>query len=352
MELEFKPDFKEARHQWDAFWRGENNRPMIYTVIPKPGVEQVEKPPYASGFDGNFDPVIDQLLRWAETHEFLGEAIPFYYLEFAADHFSSLLGADLTFMENQAGGWPVHFVKDWDNAEIKFRPESKWWEMTVKFAQALRKRCDGKLMIASNTLVANLDALAALRGPQELLMDMLTKPEAVHRALKQVTQAHQEILDALAELLGYDTYGSINRHGMYSHGRINVPQCDISCMISPEMFREFVIPYLQQEMDHLDAVEYHLDGPGAIKHLNTICEIEKLDVIQWVCGDGEAATRDWTDLYKKIDILGKGQIRNGNSEEIKHMWQQFQSKKLFCVLSAKSRQEVETCIKELESIEP
>jgi len=351
MELEFKPDFAEAQAMWERFWKGERSRPLIAAVIPKPGVEPVPKPPYGSGADGNFEPVIDQLLRWAETHEFLFEAIPFFYLEFAADHFATLLGADLTFAEGQQGGWPVHFVEDWDDVEIKFRRESKWWKRTVKFARALRKRCDGKLLIASNTLSANLDALVALRGAQGLLWDMIEKPDAVHQALDQVTRAHSRILDALAELLDYDTYGSINRHGMYCRGRVNVPQSDMSCMISPAMFAEFVEPYLRREMDNLDAVEYHLDGPDAIKHLDALCKIDSLDVIQWVPGAGDAEARDWTWLYTKIDALGKGQILGGSAEEIKLRWGQLKSRKLFFGLDAKSREEAEAFVRDLESLE-
>lgn len=351
MELEFKPDFSEAQERWEAFWRGENTRPIVSAVIAKPGIEPVDKPPYTSGFDGHFGPVIDQVLRWAETHEFLGEAIPFYYLEFAADHFATFLGADLRFQEDgHGGGWAVPFVEDWDDVEIRFQRESRWWEKTVEFAQALRERCDGKLMIASPTLVANLDALVAVRGAENLLVDLVEQPEAVHRGLEQVTQAHREILDALAELLDYDAYGSINRHGMYSRGRVNVPQCDFSCMISPEMFREFALPYLRREMDHFDAAEYHVDGPGALKHLEAICAMESLDVVQWVSGAGEPETQDWTWLYEKIDALGKGQIRGSDCEGIQRMWQQFTSRKLCCTLSATSRQEVDTCIRELEAM--
>ena len=347
MELEFKRDFAETQERWDMFWKGRNKHPLIGAVLPKPGVEPVDKPEYGAGSDGRFEPVVDQVIRWAETHEFLGDAIPFYYLEFAADHFSSLLGADLKFPDDGLlGGWPVHFVEDWDDEEIKFRPESKWWEMTVKFAKALRHRCDGRLMIASPTLVANLDALVALRGAEDLLMDMALKPEAVHRALDQVTRAHGDILDAFAELFDYSTYGSISRHGMYSRGRINVPQCDVSCMISPDMFQEFVVPYLRQEMDHFDAMEYHLDGPGAIKHLQAICEIEKLDIVQWVCGAGEPSTCDWTWLYEKIDSLGKGQIFWSTYENVLRLSKQIKSRKLLFYLDTSSRQEIEDLTKD------
>ena len=92
-------------------------------------------------------------------------------------------------------------------------------------------------------------------------------------------RALAEIVAALAEELDYARYGSINRHGIYSRGKVAVPQCDFSSMISTEMFREFALPALRREMAMLDAVEYHLDGPGAVQHLVGIQGSEKIVAI-------------------------------------------------------------------------
>jgi len=352
MELEFKKDFDAAVQQWRAFWQGENTRAAVYAELPKPGVTPVARPRYASGATEDFEPIIDQLLAWAETHDFLADAIPFYYLEFAAEHFAALLGADLKFSETEPGGWTIPFVRDLEHAEIGFDRDGYWWKRTVEFAEALRARCDGKLLIASNTLVANVDALAAVYGADNLLIAMVENPDAVHSALEQIDRAHEEILEALAKLLDYPRFGSINRHGMYSPGRINVPQCDFSCMISPAMFREFVMPYLKREMQRLDAVEYHLDGPDAIRHLPELCSIEDLGVIQWVPGAGEAAERDWSDLYKRIDDLGKGQLRYARADEAKQLWQECRTRKLYLNLKGQSQAEIEDCLAELENATP
>jgi 5-methyltetrahydrofolate--homocysteine methyltransferase len=352
MELAYKPDLGDALAQWKKFWRGTNTRPSVSAVIPKPGVTPVDKPAYASGANEDFAPVIDQLLMWAETHEFLGDAIPFYYLEFAADHFAALLGADLAFSETEPGGWAVPFVEDIEHAEIRFDRNGYWWRRTVEFAEALRARTDGLLLIASNTLVGNLDALAAVCGADEVLTAMADRPDAVHAALAQIDQAHAEILDALSQLLDYPRFGSINRHGVYSAGRVNVPQCDFSCMISPQMFREFVVPYLRREMVRLDAVEYHLDGPGAIRHLPALCEIEALDLVQWVAGAGRGEQQDWTALYDQIDALGKGQVRGGSAQTVQELWRRYRTRKLYVHLRAESRGEVEDCLAALERITP
>lgn len=358
-ELEFKKDFSRAAEQWDKFWKRKNTRPSIAAVLPKPGVTPVPAPStFAVGEHGDFKPAIDQLLAWAETHDFLADAIPYFYLEFAADSFASLLGAELRFTAANEGGWAVPCITDLDHADIRFQREGRWWQRTVEFAQALRARCDGKLMIAGPSLVANLDALAALYGSENLLVAMVDSPDSVHRALRQVDKAHQEVLEALEQLLGYAEFGSITRHSMYNRGRCGVIQCDFSCMISPDMFREFALPYMAKEISRLDAADYHLDGPGAAKHLEAVCGLAGLRVIQWQRGAGLAEQQDWTGLYDRIDACGKGMLRGWhydavNPETAKALWRKYRDPGLFVVeLQAGSKAEVEDCLADLEKISP
>ena len=331
MQLEFKPDFEEVRERWIAFWSDEPlDRPMVASVVTKPGVTPVDPPRYTSGFSGDFQPIIDQVLAWAKTHEFLGEAIPFYNLEFGPDHFSSFLGADMLCNEGSATtSWCVPFVEDWDETAIEFRPDSYWWRRTVEFIRALRERCDGRLLIAAPTLVAGLDCLAAIRGQELLAMDLIEQPDAIERALSNVRKAYSEILDALAIELDYATWGSINRHGFYSPGRTNVPQCDFSCMIGTEMFDEFELPCLRHETEQLDHSCYHLDGSGAIRHLEAVCSLPRMQTIQWIASAGRDSQRDWMDLHRRIDALGKGQVLAGNAERIEYMTRELKSDRLF-----------------------
>jgi len=347
MELEFKRDFERVQRRWDRFWAGENDTPQVGVVLPKEGVEPADKPPYMSGMTGDFEPVVDQVLAWAQTHEFLGDALPFYVATFGPDHFSSFLGADLRVNpESPTTSWAVPFVEDWDDVEIRFESDGKWWRRTAAFLQALRRRCEGRVLLTATTPVANLDALSAIRGPERLLMDLVECPAKIQRALDQVCGAYEEILDAVCEETGAEKWGSINRHGMYSTGRIALPQCDFSCMIGPAMFRDFVIPCLERETAVLDAAEYHLDGPGAIKHLEAICSIAWIDVIQWVPGSGEAQSMDWTSLYRRIDELGKGQIRGGDPETIKRLWDEYESRKLFFRMHAETREVAEKALRD------
>jgi len=219
-----------------------------------------------------------------------------------------------------------------DDAEITFRREGRWWKRTLECIDKFRERCDGKLLICGTHLQGSLDCLAAMVGTQNLLMDLSESPEQVHRALRQVDKALAEVRTALAEALDVPVRGSLNRFGMYSSGIIDVPQCDISCMISPQMFNDFERPSLTKEIAGLDASIYHLDGPNALQHTESLCAIEQLDMIQWMPGEGYYDD-DWSQLNAKIDALGKGQIFQAYyklaATDIERIWERYTSRKLF-----------------------
>lgn len=348
MKLEFKPDFEDAQRKWDAFWRGENTSPLAGIVLPKEGATPVPHPAYLEGHDGNFKPVIDQLLAYAETHDFLGASIPYFILEWGPDTFSAYLGADLVF--GAGTSWCVPFVEDWNRTEISFRRDSKWWRLTEDLVGALRARCDGKLLINPPTIVSNLDALSAIRGQERLLFDLVERPDGVKRALDQVCRAHTEVLAAYAELLDFDTYGSINVAGSYTKGWQSRPQCDASCLISPDMFREFVMPCLERETSDTDVAQYHLDGPGAIRHLSALGELSRLDMIDYT-PDPKEKPADWLPVRRMIDDLGKGQCFGGLSkDEVKRVWSEYKSRKLITYISASCKSEAEGILAEIEGM--
>jgi len=295
-------------------------------------VTPVAKPrPYDCAFR-ELDPLIEQTLKWAATHEFLGDALPSFMITLAPDHFAALLGAEIIPGKNGGTNWVEPCLKSLDDVEIRFQRSGRWWRRTVECVEKFRARCDGKLIITSTHLQGGLDSLCALYGTEKLLLDMALAPEKVLRALEQIDRALLEVRAAFAEILDVKTWGSLNRFGMYSTGIVDVPQCDVSCMISPDMFDEFEVPYLTREIASTDASIYHLDGPMALRHMESLCGIAKLDMVQWMPGEGHYDD-DWSVLNQKIDERGKGQIFQPyykfKEADIQRIWETFLSRKLF-----------------------
>jgi hypothetical protein len=89
-------------------------------------------------------------------------------------------------------------------------------------------------------------------------------------------------------------------------GKYYVPSNDFSIMISSEMFNEVFLPGIQRECQFLDRSIYHLDGPGALRHLDSLLDIAELGAIQWVPGAGNEGFHKWIDVYKRVQAAGKG----------------------------------------------
>ena len=94
--------------------------------------------------------------------------------------------------------------------------------------------------------------------------------------------------------------------GLWHPEKWYVTSCDFICMISQEMFARYILPELREEIDYLQGKTiFHLDGPGALKHLDALLEIENLAGIQWVYGAGQPSARHWLPVLQKIQKAGK-----------------------------------------------
>jgi hypothetical protein len=88
-------------------------------------------------------------------------------------------------------------------------------------------------------------------------------------------------------------------------GKYYIPSCDFSALISSAQFDEFFLPGLIEECEFYDRAVYHLDGPGAIRHLDSIMSIPGVHAIQWVPGAGHEELAQWIPLLKRIRAGGK-----------------------------------------------
>ncbi len=65
----------------------------------------------------------------------------------------------------------------------------------------------------------------------------------------------------------------------------------------------------------MEANIYHLDGPDALRHLDSLLDIPELNVIQWTYGAGNEPASRWMPIYQKCQAAGKGlQIGLGTDE--------------------------------------
>ncbi len=185
---------------------------------------------------------------------------------------------------------------------------TKWYHWSIETTKKYVKDIT-QFRVSMPDLQQNLDILSALYSPEELLIKLIDDKEEILELLERLYEFWDKCFFEHADLL-IDDYGytSFGHYNVIGKGYTSILQSDISIMLSKDMFNRFEIPFLQRQCEQLDNVLYHLDGPGSIRHLDSLLSIEKIDAIQWVPGAGQPDNFDkhWYQLYDKILKSGKG----------------------------------------------
>ncbi len=358
MDLKFKPDFEEAKIAWGHYWAKEAwRRPLVVCSVPKEGAT----PPQGCGEALHYRQPVEG--RWHErfafveasvaSREYLAEAIPFISPDFGPDQFGAFIsGGPLKFSEGSGGtNWIEPAVESWDGFDARIKEGGEVWNGLLGYARFLAKEAKGKFLVGVCDLHSNMDALSALRGPENLCMDIMDCPELLDRAMAGVRKLYAPVYEALREASGIDeATGSIGWIPFWCAGRYAVIQCDFMCMIGPDAFSRFVRPALEEEAAHLDHCIFHLDGPGALKHLDGVLSIGDIDAVQWVSGDGQRPMHEWLDVLKRIQSAGKGlQIYGVTPDQVKALHRELSPAGVVYCVNVKDRREAEGLTKWLEA---
>jgi hypothetical protein len=176
---------------------------------------------------------------------------------------------------------------------------------------------------------------------------MYDTPALVHRAMGDARKAYREVSDRVFGLSGADRWGSVR--GPYSPGRCNTIACDIAAVLSPELFREFVMPAIEDEADYLDHAMFHIDGPDMLKFLDDVLAVRGIQVINLVPGVQTRGKRfaEWTDVFRRVQSAGKiMQIYDVTPEEVKALSRELHPERLyFSPTGVRTREEAEELLR-------
>lgn len=287
----------------EAFWTGTLVRgPLLWITVPAavPGA-QTERAwtdvEYATAVAG------ETLCR---SH-YAGDALPVRHPWLGPDQFAAWLGAELTIRPEENTSWVKPFISDWTQREpLVIDPRNRWWQLYLELVRASVEAGRGKWVTAYPDIHSGIDGLSAIRGPDQLAADLLDAPAEIHRAMTEMTAAYRMVVDTVSDIIVPAGQGTSNWTMGWSAGRFGcIGQNDFSCMIGPDMFREFCLDDTTACVNHLDRSLYHLDGPGAVKHLSELLAIKRLDCIQWIQGAGNPPPSRWLPMLQQIQAGGK-----------------------------------------------
>ena len=308
MSLFWKDDWDQCRVNLSQWWRRAGLAMCVLAPKGKPPGE-VEKPERPADLSEAW---LDPEYRFRRAkHEisrtyFGGEAFPYFDAHIGPGSLGMILGSQPQFAQTTV--WYQPCISDPDDyGPIRFDPQSVWFEKHMAMLRHGRHRAEGRFLIGMPDLIENIDALAQLRGTEELLLDMVERPEWVEQRVAEINQAYFQVFDAMYDQVESFGGNAFSAFRIWGEGRTAKLQCDASAMFSPAMFERFVAPALREQCRWLDFSLYHLDGTQALHHLDHLLGIDELDAIQWTpqAGIEGAGHPRWYELYRRILSSGK-----------------------------------------------
>ena len=306
--LETKPDWAEARRAWGDWWHHKGL--ALHVTAPRdcPAFD-AEHPGYADLRTRWLDPgyrVRLHLHTVANTF-YGGAAYPMMDTHIGPGSLGLFLGCGGELAESTVWYDPVITGPD-HCPELVFSPEGYWWDRHIELIEEAVRRSEARYLVSMPDLIENLDTLAQLRGPQEVLYDVADRSGWVERAIWEINDAFKECYDLLWERVRDPWGGSCwSAFQIWGLGKVAKVQCDICCAISPGDFRRLVQPALADQCAWLDRSMFHLDGTQAMPQLDNLLSIDSLHAIEWTpqAGIPGGGSPEWYDLYRRILSAGK-----------------------------------------------
>ncbi len=304
----------EARKRYQAFWDRDSFERCILYIATRRGSSNIMDDATIEERWTDMDRRVQLAMETYTNFDYYAEGFPSFFVNFGPGSMAPCVGGNYVFHRNTVWFDTDPLIKDWkDVPELVFDKESSMWKLMATLTEKAAKASNGLYCASVSDIGGSLDILASLRGSETLLYDLMDHPEEVLKLHDQIDVIWKEIYSELYKILRKYQKGVSTWVPLWCEKSYYTLQCDFCAMISPDMFKTFVKPYLVSQTEFLEHSIYHLDGPDAVKHLDDLLDIPRLDGIQWSPGDGKPQTEDEShfDMYNKILSAGKGLVLVG-----------------------------------------
>ena len=349
--MEFKPDWAEARERLCHWWTGKaTGRAIAKVTSPRRGVT---RRPWRDRVPEQYideSAVFHNVDAALESTFYGGEAFPGHWVYLGPVPLSGYMGCQMHFEPGTV--WHSQRFDSWDDVGgLAFDPSNQWYRILCELTRASVQRAQGKYLVSGQGFGCVSDVIADLWGLEPTLMAMIERPEAIKTAVRKLTGISKSLYDQVHTLTSPRQEGSFDWLGLWAPGRIWTLQSDLCCMISPSAFSDFILDELREEAEHVDFSFYHLDGPGAIRHLDALLSIEALDGIQWVPGAGASGDpMDWISLFRRIQAAGKKLLVGCPPERVKPLLANISRQDVCLSISCPDQTTAERVLLELDHI--
>ncbi len=266
-------------------------------------------------------------IRRLENTYLGGECLPAVFQNYGTDGHCNYFGAKPTY-----GKDTIWFDPVWNNlGEADTSYDETVLEKHLAIARYLADHAKDDYFVAMPDNCGTLDAICHLYGTGNVLISIMDEPEVLKNAIRRVNEGWKKSTEKFFQVCRENCGGGSVHMWMHliAPGRLQHMQCDLSVMLSPSMFEEFVLPELHEQMECLDYPVYHFDGIEQVAHLPFLLSLEKLKAIQWTHVAGQPSAANYIPVLRRIQEAGKSLIIMAPSSDIPALIDGLSSKGLY-----------------------
>ena len=301
--LEFCPDFACIAQRFEAWWaQALVDRPIFIgaaNMRPERPIDRrldlLERP--QAWFDAKYADML-------QTRR-AGDALPYIRADFGPVLLGGMLGGRIEFGADTT--WTHAFIDDeWSNApDWSLRDDNHWWRLLQQLAELVASDAAGRYLLCTPDFGGSGDVLLNLRGSAQLCLDVLEQPQHITSSVDAIYPAWRTAYSRLYEIALRHGAGLIHWLGLWSNQPYMIPACDFNFMIGPREFEAVCLPDIARQAATVGRAVFHLDGPGAARHIDALLELPELHAIQFTPGAGTPSALAWVEMFRKIQQRGK-----------------------------------------------
>lgn len=189
----------------------------------------------------------------------------------------------------------VHEIKN-----LTFDPQNPWFKKYVEFIAKMQESAKGRYPVAYPIMRGTTDTAGAILGQTELIYALMDQPEDMKVVLIRIAEAYRCLLTCHYQLVkefhgGY----AMGFYHLWSPGRSILMQEDLTSILSPGLYREFVKRPDEIICQGYDYTAIHLH-PASFFILDDLLAIRELRVIEVNKDVGGPSIGDMIPLFRKI----------------------------------------------------
>lgn len=308
--LALKTGEDESRSRLRAFWANssQGDRPALHVLADAHDpVDHAWRRTDVSRKECDLQPEwhharVDDVL---DNTRFLAEAMPSADIMIGTDVTDTavLLGGDYDYLHGEA--IVRHDPGVLERRVPAFDPASPFVVALERVYRDMAAHVGRRAFVNTTMTLDALTTLSLMVGHAGLFRAMMSRPELVHECVDStctlVNDFYAHFYGVLLELGHGESQGWF--HCM-AEGRFDVVRSDVSVMLSPEMFEEFVVPELTGRISGLDHALFNMDSTVMVRFLDALSDVPGLDGIFWNPGPAEGSLTEHVPVLRCIRERG------------------------------------------------